>query len=186
MLLARRLWAKLLTFSSFCRYACFLWGECELNSYHLVDIHSSHSPHKKHAYLQNDENVRSLAHSLLTRSMNIIQNDVKVRSLAPHQKHEILQIHETVRILAQSPGWHILLWCVCVWGGGILGWVDIHLRFLYHKGPGAHFFSGDVKWPEHPNISSKTAIYATIFGRPRQKGPKQHQKGPRRRQTFFL
>ena len=55
-------------------------------------------------YQQFNEKLISLAHSLLARSMNIIQNDVKVRSLAPHQKHEILQIHETVRILAQSPG----------------------------------------------------------------------------------
>ena len=37
---------------------------------------------------------------------------------------------------------------------------------------GAHFFSGDVKWPAHPKISSKTSFLSHNFCQARSKGPK--------------
>ena len=55
-------------------FSSFLWGECELNfshSHHFVDIHASCEETESYEYLQNDKNVRSSAHSLLTSSMII-------------------------------------------------------------------------------------------------------------------
>ena len=54
---------------------------------------------------------------------------------------------------------------------------SILVKYFYGVATGAHFFSGKVKWPEHPKISSKTSFSAIIFAR-------RHQKGPRRRQTL--